>query len=117
MVEVRDSFASDSASRRFSTFDVGPLWPVANVSHSGRVLDSRLTVASRGPAARVLRNRSPRYSPRRITSVWTWLAAADERAAAGRLDPFTVPCAMLNTPGAPVRPGRFPGQRTVTMNG
>lgn len=40
VVEVRDAFASDSASRRFSAFDVGPLWPVANVSHSGRVLDS-----------------------------------------------------------------------------
>ena len=31
MVELRDSFALDSASRRFSAFDVGPLWPVANV--------------------------------------------------------------------------------------
>ena len=40
VVEVRDAFASDSASRRFSAFDAGPLWPVANVSHSGRVLVS-----------------------------------------------------------------------------
>ncbi len=40
MVEVRDAFASDSASRRFSAFGVGPLWPVANAAHSGRVLNS-----------------------------------------------------------------------------
>jgi hypothetical protein len=113
VVEVRDAFASDSASRRFSAFDVGPLWRVANVSHSGRVLD----VPSRGPASgfreighrgihRGALIRCSRGSP-----------AADERAAAGQLDPFTVPCAMLNTPDAPgTTQGRFPGQRTVTMN-
>ncbi len=96
-VEVRDAFASDSASRRFSAFDVGPLRPVANVSHSGRVLDSPQPWPGIPGFAKSVTEAFTRGA---LIRCGLGSPAADERAAAGQLDPYTVPCAMLNNPDA-----------------
>ncbi len=100
MVEVRDAFASDSASRRFSAFDEvhSDLWQTCLTAGAFLTVPS----VARHPGFREIGHRGIHRGA--LIRCGLGSSAADERAAAAQLDPLTVP-ALAGEPTL-----------TVTMN-